>query len=150
MRENENKERGLTFPTDREGKEAYEKIMKEAVKDAEIVTPDSAEVEALKEKYDAILEKAKAGGIKNVPYRQIINEKGELANPIKGAYFNPFPSRRQRRALMRSLSSKTRNNGKGRRVIVKRTGLTDFLKYHVREQLIGNKIVQHYILATKF
>lgn len=146
----ENKDRGLTIHTDQKGRDAYEKVLEATVKDAEIVTPDSEEVEALKEKYDAILEKAKAGGMKNIPYRQIINEKGELANPIKGAYFNPFPNRRARRVLMRGLSSKTRNNGKGRRVIVKQTGAMDFLKYHVREQLIGNKIIQHYVLATKY
>lgn len=82
------------------------------VNDAEIVTPDSDEVKELREKYDAILEKAKSSGMKNVPYRKIINEKGELANPIKGGYFNPFPSRRQRRALIRGLYTKTSNKSK--------------------------------------
>ncbi len=177
MDKDENKEKGLTIHTDRAGKEALEKVMEAEVKDAKIVLPDSEEAQALQEKYDAILEKAKAGGMKNIPYRKIFNELGVLANPIKnGGFYNPFPNRQARRKLLRVMKGTVpRNNGRGTRVIVKQTGEQDFLKYHIREQFIPAKMVaqydietdaaepvflgfkyhkartvQHYVLATKF
>lgn len=175
MQENENKDFN----------EAAEELKNIEVNDAqelEILEDTGEEMteEELYAKYDEMLAQARDGGFINRPYVKIENEEGELANPIgkNNPYLNPFPNRRQRRAMKRMERPKV-HNGKSFPILLKRIG-DDFLKYHVvrqhipanitpvfeelteeqiaegfKAQVIGGKFHEartlvHYKLATKF
>lgn len=80
--------------------------------------------------------------MKNTPYIKEYNTEGVLTNPIKGAYINQFPTRKNRRV------SKERFFGNG-----KNTPLTIFKNskfLRVRQIIKGNegkkKTIEHYIL----
>ena len=146
------------------------------VKDAEVIKvledtdakPEMTQ-EELYARFEEMLASGKATGFINQPYKVILNEVGEVANPIvKGKpYRNPFPNRKARRRMLRSERPKT-HNGKTFPTMIKRVD-NDFLRYSVVRQLISanttvvydglNKIgtkfhpsrtIVHYRLRTKF
>jgi len=164
--------------------EAAEELKNINVNDAEELeiledTGDEISEEELQAKYEEILARAKENGFKNRPYEKIMNEEGDVANPVlKGnPYLNPFPNRSQRRRMLKA-NKQPKNNSNGARLVIKRVG-NDFLRYHIVDQHIpanvtpvyeelseeqieaGNKpaitgskfhkarVVQHYVLATK-
>lgn len=98
---------------------------------------DEITEEELQAKYDDILNKAKSTGFKNQPYKKIINEEGDLANPISkyNPYLHLFPSRSQRRKMLK-LGKEPKNNKKGIRLVVTKVGVKDFIKTKVVRQHI--------------
>lgn len=75
---------------------------------------------------------------KNVPYKKIFNDEGELANPItKGDPYNTtFMNRRQKKAMFKDMMKNPKNNKSGTRLVITKTGNSSFTKTHVTKQHI--------------
>lgn len=77
----------------------------------------------------------------NKPYVKII-ENGLVSNPIDGAYLNEHPNRRERRSQLQK--QRHRGNHKGVSLVTVREG-NKIVAYFRTIQMIGNKIVNHYL-----
>lgn len=138
----ENKDREVILHADQQGAKAFEEAVADTVKDIDVVDPEVVDVEA-----ELTDEEALAQMPTNIPYRKIFNSEGELANPItkRDPYRSPFMNRRQKRALIRKATQNPKNNKRGARVIITPFAKGKFVKTHVVQQRIGDKVIFHNI-----
>lgn len=134
----EDKDRGLTIYSDARGRKAFD----DAVKEMNVVDPETVEITE-DEDYD--MNEVLGNMPTNIPYKRIYNSEGELANPIvKGRpYLNPFMNRRSKRQLIRKATKNPKNNKRGARIIITPFAKGKFIKTHVIQQRIGNKVIFH-------
>lgn len=88
--------------------------------------------------------------MRNEPYKKLYDQDGKLINPITktSPLITKFPNRRQRRDMALRMNKPPKNNKKGIRLIVTNIGKSKFIKTYVEKQKIGNKVVEHYRLAS--
>jgi len=111
---------------------------KEKLDDLQDVRDIDVEFEEVNPEKELTLEETKqaVAALRNVPYVKILNEEGDIVNPINGSYPNYFSNRRQRKALINNETKNPKNNKKGARVVITKTGALDFTKTHVKKQHI--------------
>lgn len=109
------------------------------VVDAEVVTPEEPKKELTLEET-----KKAVAALRNIPYVKILNEEGDIINPINGNYPNYFSNRRQRKALIKNETKNPKNNKKGARVVITKTGALDFTKTHVKKQRVEYNLTDIY------
>jgi len=130
----EEKERGLTTYTDKVGAENLQAVLEKETENTEIVEPTQEMVD------DAL------GNMPtNIPYTRILNDEGELANPItKGnPYLSPFMNRRQKKSMIRKATRHPKNNKRGVRLIVTPFAKGKFVKTNVVKQYVDGKVIIH-------
>jgi len=93
-------------------------------------------------KKELTLEETKqaVAALRNIPYVKILNEEGDIVNPINGSYPNYFSNRRERKALIKKETKNPKNNKKGARVVVTKIGELSYTKTHIKKQRVEKGI----------
>ena len=120
----------IVLHSDKKGVEAFKEAIVESteeIKDFEVV--DSKEVETKNKPMEIP---------KNIPYRKILNDEGDLVNPItkEEPYITAFITRGQMDNLVKSATRNPKNNKRGIRLIVTKTGKGEFTKTEVTKQRV--------------
>lgn len=78
----------------------------------------------------------------NIPYKKILNDEGDLVNPItKGdPYINHFMSGEQKRSLIKKATKHPKNNKKGIRLVVTPFAKDKFTKTEIVRQTIPENV----------